>query len=130
MKNHKNIGFLSNTGSTPPKNHKATKPAFNVAPSSDRQRNAIKMTFRWRADDGLWILSSTIKKEKKKTLSKLDPIWKNFLDPRKTLRKRELVALLYLCSCCRVTVGVLCFFLVGLWIGILLWHFLLTLTCF
>ena len=26
--NHKNIGFLSNTGPDPLKNHKATKPAF------------------------------------------------------------------------------------------------------
>ena len=30
LKNHKHIGFLSNTGSDPLKNHKATKPAFNV----------------------------------------------------------------------------------------------------
>ena len=28
-----NIGFLSNNGPDPPKNHKATKPAFNVGPS-------------------------------------------------------------------------------------------------
>ena len=34
-----------------PKNHKATKPVFNVGPSSARQRNAIKMSFRWRAND-------------------------------------------------------------------------------
>ena len=34
LKNHKNIGFLCNTGPDPPKNHKATKPAFNVGPSS------------------------------------------------------------------------------------------------
>ena len=41
LKNHKNIGFLSNTGPDPLKNHKATKPAFNVGPSSARQQNAI-----------------------------------------------------------------------------------------
>ena len=41
---------FSNTG--PLKNHKATKPAFNVGLSSARQRNAILMVFRWRADDG------------------------------------------------------------------------------
>ena len=35
LKNHKNIGLLSNTGPDPLKNHKATKPAFNVGPSSD-----------------------------------------------------------------------------------------------
>ena len=38
-----NIRFLSNTGPDTLKNHKATKPAFNVGPSS---------AFLWRADDG------------------------------------------------------------------------------
>ena len=41
MKNHKIIGFLSNSGPDPLKNHKAAKPAFNVGPSSARQENAI-----------------------------------------------------------------------------------------
>ena len=36
-----NIGFFSNTGPDPLKNHKATKPAFNVGPSLT--------AFRWRA---------------------------------------------------------------------------------
>ena len=36
--NHKSIGFLSNTGPDPLENHQATKPAFNVGPSSARQR--------------------------------------------------------------------------------------------
>ena len=49
----KNIGFLCKTCADPLKNHKATKPAFNVGPSSALQRNAISMSFRWRADDGL-----------------------------------------------------------------------------
>ena len=49
--NHKNIGFLSNTGLDPLKNHKATKAAFNVGPTMARQRNAIKMAFRWWTDD-------------------------------------------------------------------------------
>ena len=40
LKNHKK-GFLSNTGPDPLKNHRATKPAFNVGPSKARQRNAI-----------------------------------------------------------------------------------------
>ena len=53
LKTFKNIGFLSNTGPDHPKNHKATKPAFNVEPTSARQRNAIiYMAFRWRAADG------------------------------------------------------------------------------
>ena len=36
--NHKNKGFLSNTGLDPLKtyDHKVTKPAFNVGPSSAR----------------------------------------------------------------------------------------------
>ena len=41
IKNQKNVGFLSNTGPDPLKNHKATKSAFNVGPSSARKRNAI-----------------------------------------------------------------------------------------
>ena len=40
-KNHKTIGFHSNTGPDPLKKHKATKPAFNVGPSLASQRNAI-----------------------------------------------------------------------------------------
>ena len=38
QKNHKNIGFLSETGPDHLKNHKATKPAFNAGSSSARQR--------------------------------------------------------------------------------------------
>ena len=45
----KNIGFLRNTGPNSLQNHKATKPAFNVGPSSARQRNAIF--------SGIWIHS-------------------------------------------------------------------------
>ena len=41
LKSHKHIGFHSNTGPDPLENHKATKPAFNVGPSSARKRNAI-----------------------------------------------------------------------------------------
>ena len=37
LKIHKIIGFLCNTGPDPLKNHKATKPAFNVGPSSARK---------------------------------------------------------------------------------------------
>ena len=52
LENHKAIGYVSDTGPGPLENHKATKPAFNVWPLSARQRNAIQMAFRWRADDG------------------------------------------------------------------------------
>ena len=83
LKYHKNIGFLSNSGPDPLKNYEATEPAFNVGPSSVRQRNAILMAFRWWAVDGpLTVVfgSSHLhqlkrkkeKKTKKKTLSKLD----------------------------------------------------------
>ena len=33
-----NVGFFSNTGPESLKNHKATKPEFNVGPSAARQR--------------------------------------------------------------------------------------------
>ena len=42
LKNHKNIGFSSNTGPDPLKNYKATKPAFNVVASWAHQRNGRK----------------------------------------------------------------------------------------
>ena len=38
---HKNIGFLSSTDPDPLKNHKRTKPVFNLWPSLACQRNAI-----------------------------------------------------------------------------------------
>ena len=41
LKNHENKGFLSNTDPDSLENHEATKPAFNVEPSSVRQQNAI-----------------------------------------------------------------------------------------
>ena len=41
LKNHKNIGFLSNTGPDPLEYHKATKSSFNDGPPSTHQRNAI-----------------------------------------------------------------------------------------
>ena len=81
--------FSSNTGTDPLKNHKVTKPALNVGPSLVRQRNAISMAFRWRADVGplMVVFGSSLplstKKKKKKTLTKSDPILHNFLDPRK-----------------------------------------------
>ena len=38
LKHHKKYRFLSNTDPDPLKNHKATKPAFNIGSSSARQR--------------------------------------------------------------------------------------------
>ena len=46
----KNIGFLSNTGANPLKNHKATKPAFNFRLSPAPQQTSILRTFCWRAN--------------------------------------------------------------------------------
>ena len=61
-----------NTGSDLMKNHKATKPAFNVGPSWVRGRNPIEMTFDWRADDGPllvehcnWIFSPSLTEQYK-----------------------------------------------------------------
>ena len=41
LKIRKNIGFLSNTGPDLLEKHNASKPAFNIGPSSARQQNAI-----------------------------------------------------------------------------------------
>ena len=46
LKNHNTIGFPSNTGPDLQKNHKVTKPVFNVGPSYVRQ------AFRWQANVG------------------------------------------------------------------------------
>ena len=84
LKNHKNIGFHSKPGPDPWKNHKATKPAFNVGQSSARQRDAISMAFRWLANNGPLLvvfgpsLPLSIYREKKRFLKKrsseLDPL--------------------------------------------------------
>ena len=55
-------GSLSNTSLDPLKNHKAAKPAFNVGPSSARQRNAfngVSLVGRWWSaySQWHWILS-------------------------------------------------------------------------
>ena len=42
LKNHKNIGFLCDTGPDSLKNHKATKPAFNVGLSSAASKTPFK----------------------------------------------------------------------------------------
>ena len=47
LKITKNIGFFSNTGPDPLKNHKAAKPAFNVG----HYRSASETSFQWRFAD-------------------------------------------------------------------------------
>ena len=76
LKNYKNIGFLSNSSPDPLKNYEATEPAFNVRPSSARQRNAILMAFRWREDGVplIVVFRSSHHSSTKKTLLKLDPL--------------------------------------------------------
>ena len=57
LKNHKTIGFSSNTGMDLLKNHKVTKPAVNVGPSLVRQS----------------LPSSTKKKQQQKNVVKVGP---------------------------------------------------------
>ena len=52
LKNHKNIGFLCNTGLDPLKNHKATKPAFNIV---GQHLPARETPFQWRFAGGLMV---------------------------------------------------------------------------
>ena len=84
LKNHRNIGFHSNSGPDPLKKHKATKSALNVGPLAARTRNR-HLNFKWRFAGGpmlvriLWYLdplSSQQLKKKKKPQS-----W-TLLDPR------------------------------------------------
>ena len=58
-------------------NHKATKPAFNVEPSSAHQRNTILMEFRWRANDDplIVVFGSSLSSSTKKTTYKKCQSW-------------------------------------------------------
>ena len=57
-KSHKNKGFPGNTGPDPLKNHTATKPAFNVGPSSPwHHRCAYRC---------IWLLSTSHQPRKNK----------------------------------------------------------------
>ena len=46
LQNHKNIGFLSNTGPDPLNSHTAIKLAVGVVPSSKRHQNGVWMMAR------------------------------------------------------------------------------------
>ena len=76
---HIAIGFLSNTGLYHLKSNKATKPTFNVGPSSSSKRNAILMAFRFRAEnDPLLVvfgpsLPSTINQKEKEHSVRVGP---------------------------------------------------------
>ena len=66
------------SGPFPPGNLKATKPAFNVGPSSASQRNTIENAFRWRSDDDPFIPPPPKKNKKKQKKPPLT--FFNFLD--------------------------------------------------
>ena len=97
LENHKNIGFLSNTGPDPLKNHNTTKPSFIFGPLIGMPaKRPLRVEFAWT-------VSPLLKKNKKKNLSKLDPLWQNFLDPRVCLvhfsvsqRWHSLIKMMYL----------------------------------
>ena len=67
-KNHKHLGFLSNIGPDPLKNHKATKPAFNGMPAKRHL-----MVFRWRADNGPLIVAFGSPHQLNKNIVKVRP---------------------------------------------------------
>ena len=80
LENHKKIGFLRSTGLDPFKNHKATKSAFNVGPSSV---NGVLLAGRWwPAYSGNLILPPLIKLKNKKRRQSWNPSDKKFLRPR------------------------------------------------
>ena len=87
LKNHKNIGFLSKTGLDPLEITKL--PSWHsmlghICPPAKCHLNGISLAGQlWPAYSDIRILSSQLKKKKqhKKTLSVLDPLWQNFLDP-------------------------------------------------
>ena len=72
LKNHKNLGFLSDSGPDPLKIHKATEPAFSML---GHHQHASKTPFKWHFAGGqmmarlLWYLDPStplqLKKEKK-----------------------------------------------------------------
>ena len=86
LKNHKNIGFLSNTGPDTLKNHKASLPSQHSMLGN--HRSVSETPFKWRFAGGpmmshfKWHFDPLSIASKKKTLSVLDPLGRNLLDPR------------------------------------------------
>ena len=93
LKNHKNIGFPSNNGPHPLKNHKVTKLGHH--------RPTSEAPFKWRFTGGpmlvpLWWYLGCLsphelrtKQNKTKKLSKLDPLCcQNFLNWRMKIRQK------------------------------------------
>ena len=79
LENYKIIGFLSNTGLDP---LKITELPSQHSMLGHHHFNDVSLADRWwPAKSGISIHPPLIKL-KNKTLSKLDPLWHNFLDPR------------------------------------------------
>ena len=93
MKNHKNIGFLSNTGRDPLKNQQASKPVFNVGPSSAH-------LFRWWAGDCplIVVFESSHQLKNKKKIVKAGPPTKFSGSAHDTLCMQEEKALMRICA--------------------------------
>ena len=83
MKNHKNIGFLSNTGLDSRKwqSYQASIQCWVIIGTPVKHHlNGVSLSGQWwPAYSVTWILSS---KKKKKKNAKSDPLWQNFLDSR------------------------------------------------
>ena len=52
LKNHKNIGFLGNTGQDPQKITKLPSQHSMLGHQQQASKTSLKMEFRWRANDG------------------------------------------------------------------------------
>ena len=82
LKNKKNIGFLSNIGPNPWKITELPKQLSMLGQHRHARKRHLNGV-RWRADDGpLIVVFGSYLPSSKKTTSKLDPLWQNFLDPR------------------------------------------------
>ena len=78
-----NIGLnSSNTGPDPLKNH-SYQASIQCWAIIGRPAKRHLMAFGWWADDGPFIVEfgSSLPSSTKKNLSKVDPLWQNFLDP-------------------------------------------------
>ena len=81
-KSHKNIGFLSTTGPDHLKNHKTTKPAFDIGPAK-RHLIGVSLAGRWWiAFSGIHLHLINEKKTQNNNVVRNEPLWQNFLDPR------------------------------------------------
>ena len=78
LENHLAKGFLNDNGTDPLKsqNYQDTNVASSVGSSSARQRNAIQMAFRWRANYGALLM--VFGSSHQLTKIELDPSYKTY----------------------------------------------------